>query len=218
MGAAELIAFSMSFSLLAGWRLYAAVLVTGLAMRLDILPLPEQLASLAVLGSPWVLVIAALGTAAEFLADKVAWVDSAWDGIHSLVRPAGGALLALAIVDPGEPVWQVVTLLLGGGSALVSHGAKASARAAVNLSPEPVSNVVVSSAEDVATTGALLLALLNPWIALALVALMLLAAVALVRAMRRFVRDLGAVFTPPAKPLPARPMAAPPADRPPASV
>jgi hypothetical protein len=204
MGAAELIAMAMSFSLLAGWRLYAAVLVAGLAMRFDILPLPEQLAGLSVLASPWVLAIAALGAAAEFLADKVAWVDSAWDGLHSLVRPAGGALLALAIVDPAEPLWQVVILLLGGGSALLSHGAKASARGAVNMSPEPVSNVVVSSAEDVATTGALLLALANPWIALALVALLLLAAVGLVLAMRRFVRDLGTIFTP-----------APPADRPP---
>ncbi len=206
MGAAELIAMAMSFSLLAGWRLYAAVLVAGLAMRFEILPLPEQLATLSVLGSPWVLAIAALGAIAEFLADKVAWVDSAWDSIHGLVRPAGGALLALAIVDPGEPVWQVVTLLMGGGSALLSHGAKASARAAVNLSPEPVSNVVVSSAEDVATTGALLLALANPWIALALVALLLLAAAGLVLAMRRLVRDLGEIFTPP-----------PPADRPPPS-
>lgn len=206
MGAAELIAMAMSFSLLAGWRLYAAVLVAGLAMRFNIVPLPEQLASLSALGSPWVLAIAAVGTLAEFLADKVAWIDSAWDGIHSFVRPAGGALLALAIVDPTEPVWQVATLLLGGGSALLSHGAKASARAAVNMSPEPVSNVVVSSAEDVATTGALLLALANPWIALALVALLLLAAVGLVLAMRRFVRDIGEIFT-----------ATPPADRPPPS-
>lgn len=204
MGAADLIAMAMSFSLLAGWRLYAAVLVAGLAIRFDILPLPDQLAGLSVLGNPLVMGIAALGAIAEFPADKVAWIDSAWDAIHSPVRPAGGALLALAIVDPAEPVWQVATLLLGGDSALLAHGAKASARAAVNLSPEPVSNVVVSSAEDVATTGALLLALANPWIALALVALPLLAAVGLVIAMRRFVRNLGSIFTP-----------APPADRPP---
>lgn len=117
MGAADLIVMAMSFSLLAGWRLYAAVLVAGPAMRFDILPLPDQLAGLSVLGNPWVMGIAALGAIAECPADKVAWVDSAWDAIHSLVRPAGGALLALAIVDPGEPVWQVATLLLGAAGA-----------------------------------------------------------------------------------------------------
>ncbi|MGL6044655.1 MAG: DUF4126 domain-containing protein [Sandaracinobacteroides sp.] len=196
MGATEIIALAASFSLLAGWRLYAAVLVAGLAMRFQLLPLPEQLASLQVLGNPWVIAAAALGAVAEFLADKIAWVDSAWDGIHSVIRPIGGALLALAIVDPGEPTWQVVTLLLGGGSALLSHGAKASARAAVNMSPEPVSNVVMSSVEDVATTGALVVALMNPFVALALVALLLLATIGVFFAFRRFVADIGSLLLP----------------------
>jgi hypothetical protein len=196
MGVTELIALAASFSLLAGWRLYAAVLVAGLAMRFDILPLPEHLATLKVLGSPWVLGVAALGAIAEFLADKIAWVDSAWDGIHTVVRPLGGALLALAIIDPGEPTWQVVTLLLGGGSALLTHGAKASARAAVNMSPEPVSNVVMSGAEDVATTTMLLVALANPWIALALVAAFLALTVGVFFAFRRFVKDIGSLFRP----------------------
>lgn len=200
MGATEILAMAMSFSLLAGWRLYAAVLVVGLAMRLDIIALPEQLASLAILGNPWVIGVAALGAIAEFFADKVALIDSAWDGIHTLIRPLGGAALALAIVDPGDPVWQVVTLLLGGGSALLSHGAKASARAAVNTSPEPVSNIAVSATEDVVTTGALLLALSNPWIALALIALLMLLAVGVVLAVRRFMKDVGSLFrrSPPA--------------------
>jgi hypothetical protein len=202
MGATEIIAMAASFSLLAGWRLYAAVLVAGLAMRFDVLPLPEQLATLQVLGSPWVIGAAALGAVAEFLADKIAWVDSAWDGIHTLIRPLGGALLALAIVDPGEPVWQLVTLLLGGGSALVSHGAKASARAAVNMSPEPVSNVVMSGAEDVGTTSALLVALANPLVALAIVGLMLALTVAVFLAFRRLAKDVGALFTPAPKPPP----------------
>jgi hypothetical protein len=195
MGAPELIALAASFSLLAGWRLYAALLVAGLAMRLDIIPLPAELASLQLLANPWVLAAAALGTAAEFLADKIAWVDSAWDGIHSLVRPLGGALLALAIVDPTDPSWQIVALLLGGGSALLTHGAKASARAAVNMSPEPVSNIAMSATEDVATTSALLIALANPFVALALIALLLAATVGLVLAVRRFARDVGSLFS-----------------------
>lgn len=196
MGPAELIAMAASFSLLAGWRLYAAVLVAGIAMQFDIIPLPEHLASLRLLGNPWVLGAAALGTIAEFLADKVAWVDTAWDSVHSLIRPVGGALLALAIVDPAQPVWQIVALLLGGGSALLTHGAKAGTRAAVNASPEPVSNVVLSSTEDVATTTALLVALANPWIALGLVLLLLAATVGLFFAMRRFLRDMGELLRP----------------------
>lgn len=195
MGVTEIIAMAASFSLLAGWRLYAAVLVAGLAMRFNVLPLPEQLGSLAILGNPWIIGAASVGAIAEFLADKVAWVDSAWDGIHTLVRPLGGALLALAIIDPGEPVWQVVTLLLGGGSALLSHGAKASARAAVNMSPEPVSNVVMSSAEDVATTSALLIALANPVVALVIVLLLLALTLGVFLAFRRFVKDVGSIFT-----------------------
>lgn len=194
MGATELIAMAASFSLLAGWRLYATVLVAGLAMRFDMLPLPEHLDQLKLLGNPWVLGAAALGALAEFLADKIAWVDSAWDGLHALIRPLGGALLALAIIDPSEPLWQVVTLLLGGGSALAAHGAKASARTAVNMSPEPVSNVVVSGTEDVLTTGALLLAVANPFVALGVVLLMLLAAVGLFLAFRQFLKDVGAFF------------------------
>ncbi len=196
MGATELIALAASFSLLAGWRLYAAVLVAGVAMRFDIIPLPEHLASLSVLGNPWVLAAAALGAMAEFLADKIAWVDSAWDTVHTLVRPLGGALLALAILDPADTHWQVITLLLGGGSALLTHGAKATTRAAVNASPEPVSNVVMSSAEDIATTSTLLIALANPWIALALTTLLLAGTIAILLAFRRFARDVTSLFRP----------------------
>jgi hypothetical protein len=183
-----------SFSLLAGWRLYAAVLVAGLAMRFDLMPVPYHLESLQILANPWVLAAAAFGAVAEFLADKIAWVDSAWDGVHTIVRPAGGALLALAIVDPSEPLWQVLALLLGGGSALLTHGAKATTRAAVNASPEPVSNVVMSGAEDVATTTTLLVALASPWVALVLVALFLALTVAVFLAFRRFVQDVGSLF------------------------
>jgi hypothetical protein len=196
MGATELIALAASFSLLAGWRLYAAVLVAGVAMQFDIIPLPEHLAGLSVLGNPWVLAAAALGAIAEFFADKIAWVDSAWDTIHTLVRPLGGALLALAILDPADTRLQVITLLLGGGSALLTHGAKATTRAAVNASPEPVSNVVMSSAEDIAVTSTLLIALANPWIALALITLLLAATIAILLAFRRLARDVSSLFRP----------------------
>ncbi|MEL7198029.1 MAG: DUF4126 domain-containing protein [Pseudomonadota bacterium] len=158
MGIMEIIGIAGSVSLLSGWRLYLCVFATGLAMRLDALPVPEHLASLAVLENPWVMGIAALGALAEFFADKVMWLDSVWDTVHTLIRPVGGALLALAIVDPSDPATQVVAFLLGGGASFLAHGGKASARAVVNTSPEPVSNVVTSSAEDVATVGLLYVA------------------------------------------------------------
>ena len=107
------------------------------------------------LANPWVMGIAALAAVAEFFADKVMWLDSAWDAVHTFVRPVGGALLALAIVDPGDPATQAIAFLLGGGAALAAHGGKAGARAVVNASPEPFSNVVVSTAEDVASAGLL---------------------------------------------------------------
>ena len=131
-------------------------------MRLGWLDLPDKVASLDILANPWVLGAAGIGLIAEFLADKIAWFDSFWDAVHTAVRPVGGALLALAIVDPSDPKWQAVALLLGGSAALATHGAKAGARALVNTSPEPVSNIVVSTGEDIATTGLLALVLTNP--------------------------------------------------------
>ena len=166
MSAIEIIGLAASFSLLAGWRLYACVAIAGLAMQLDLIDAPTNMASLEVLANPWVIGVASVGAVAELLADKVMWLDSLWDGIHTVIRPLGGALLALAIVDASDPAWQVVVFLLGGGAALLSHGAKSGTRALVNTSPEPFSNIAVSTVEDVVTLGALWLALTHPAIAL----------------------------------------------------
>ena len=186
----EIIGLAGSASLLAGWRLYLVVLATGLAMRSGFVPLPEQLDGLQVLANPWVIGIAGFGALAEFFADKVAWLDSAWDTVHTLVRPVGGALLALAIVDPGDPAMQIVAFLLGGGGALVAHGGKAGARAAINTSPEPVSNVVASTAEDVATVGLLWFVYEYPWAATGVAAVLLALAIGLVLTLRKMIRRL----------------------------
>lgn len=172
MNAIELIALASSVSLLAGWRLYLVTFATGLAMKLGWVALPDSLIALDVLASNMVIGIAGFAALAEFFADKVAWVDSRWDGIHSFIRPIGGALLSLAIVDSADPAWQVGSFLLGGGAAFLAHAGKAGARTIVNASPEPFSNVVVSTGEDVATAGLLTLAISNP-IAAALVAAIL---------------------------------------------
>ena len=179
MGAVELIGVAASLSLLAGWRLYACILAAGLAMRLGLLHLPQQIHALDVLANPWVIGIAALGAVAELFADKVMWLDSLWDAVHTLIRPLGGALLASAVIDASDPTWQVVVFLLGGGAAFLSHGAKAGARAVVNTSPEPVSNVVASATEDVLSTGGLWLALTHPATAIVVAAMLLAAALAL---------------------------------------
>lgn len=173
MGIIELLGLAASVSLLSGWRLYLTVFATGLAMHSGYVDLPENLKMLDALANPWVIGVAGVGAVAEFFADKVAWLDSIWDGLNTLIRPLGGALLALAVVDAGDPVWQVIVFLLGGGAAFASHATKATTRAAVNTSPEPFSNVVLSTAEDVATGGLLALAFANP-IAAALIALVLL--------------------------------------------
>lgn len=190
MGAMEIIALAASFSLLSGWRLYFTLLVAGLAMRFDIIALPSHLQSLDILANPWVLGIAGAGFVAEFFADKIAWLDSAWDWAHTAIRPVGGALLALAIVDPGDPVWQIVTFLLGGGGALLSHGVKASTRKVVNASPEPMSNAIVSASEDVATAGLAALALSNPVVAAIIAIAMLVASIIALLALRRILRRL----------------------------
>ena len=190
MNAVQLIALASTVSLLAGWRLYLVTFAVGLAMRLGWIALPEQLHALDILANSWLIGIAGAGALAEFFADKVPWVDSAWDAVHSLVRPVGGALLSMAIIDGGDPAWQVGSLLLGGTAAFVAHAGKAGARTLINASPEPFSNVAVSTGEDVATAGLLALAIAHPVsaavIAVALVLLSVWLVLAARRALKRF--------------------------------
>ena len=190
LGIIEILGVAASVSLLAGWRLYLCVLATGIAMRSGYVPLPSNLESLQVLANPWIMGVAAFGAVAEFFADKVAWLDSVWDTIHTAIRPLGGALLALAIVNPQDPATQVIAFLLGGGGALLAHGGKAGARAVVNASPEPFSNIVVSTAEDVASAGLLALAYAYPAVAVGIAVVLLVLAVWLLVLARRVLRRL----------------------------
>lgn len=173
LGIIEILGIAGSVSLLSGWRLYLCVLATGLAMQFGALPLPAHLQSLQILANPWVMGAAGAAALLEFFADKVAWLDTVWDTIHTLIRPLGGALLALAVIDPADPATQAIAFLLGGGATLLAHGSKAGARAVVNTSPEPFTNVAVSTTEDLVTGGLLYLAFANPALA-GLVALGLL--------------------------------------------
>jgi hypothetical protein len=145
----DTLAIALGFATLAGVNLYLTALVTGLAIRFDLLALSDQYANLAVLGDTPVLAAAGLFFVLEFFADKIPWVDSLWDSIHTLIRPVGGGLLAISVLGELHPAMEVIIALLAGGTTLVAHTAKAGTRLAVNASPEPVSNIVVSTAEDV---------------------------------------------------------------------
>ena len=190
MGIVEIMGIAGSVSLLAGWRLYLCAFVIGLAMRFGWVEAPEHLASLGVLSNNWVLAVSATGMVAEFFADKIAWLDSLWDTVHTAIRPVGGALLALALVDASDPTWQVITLLLGGGASLLSHGAKAGTRAVVNASPEPFSNIAVSTGEDIVTGGLLALVIANPSAAIVVALLLTGAALFAILIVRRILKRL----------------------------
>ncbi len=168
MSALEILGMAASLSLLAGWRLYATVLAVGVALRFGWWQLPDHLTNLAVVSHTWVLVVAGIGFACEFFADKIPWLDSAWDTVHTFVRPVGGALLAFSLISPDDPKMQVIYFLLGGGMALLSHTTKAGTRLIVNQSPEPVSNVVLSAAEDATVAGTLWLIFTHPLVAFGL--------------------------------------------------
>jgi len=200
LGIVQILGIAASVSLLSGWRLYLCVLATGLAMHYGALPLPEHLAQLRVLASPWVMGAAGAAAFMEFFADKVPWLDSLWDTVHTLIRPVGGALLSLAIVDPSDPATQAIAFILGGGASLLTHAGKAGARAVVNASPEPFSNVVVSTAEDAATTGLLYLAYAHPAIAAVVAIVLVVLAIALLLLARRMFKLLWGSAQPRARP------------------
>ncbi|HKU77776.1 MAG TPA: DUF4126 domain-containing protein [Pyrinomonadaceae bacterium] len=140
------IAIAMGASWVSGINLYAAVATLGLLGRFAHLQLPGEL---EVLTSWWIIGIAAVLYVIEFVADKVPYVDSTWDVIHTFIRVPAGAVLAASAFGDFDRSIQVIALLLGGGLALSSHGTKAATRAMLNASPEPVSNWVASVAEDI---------------------------------------------------------------------
>ena len=140
------IAIAMGASWVSGINLYAAVATLGLLGRFSHLQLPGEL---QVLTSWWVIGIAVALYVVEFIADKVPYVDSTWDVIHTFIRVPAGAVLAASAFGDFDRSIQVIALLLGGGLALSSHGTKAATRAMLNASPEPVSNWIASITEDI---------------------------------------------------------------------
>lgn len=156
------LSIALGLATLAGLNLYLTALLTGLAIRFHWVVLSVEHQDLSVLSHPAVLVAAGLFVLLEFFSDKIPWVDSLWDTIHTLIRPVGGAFLAVQALGSTDPAFDVIIALLAGSATLVSHGFKTSSRLAVNASPEPVSNVAVSVAEDMVVVGGLTLMTVSP--------------------------------------------------------
>lgn len=171
----NLLGVALGLAALAGINLYLTVFVTGLAVNQHWITLAPQYQSLDVLAHPVIITIAGLLYFLEFFADKIPWIDSAWDAVHTVIRPIGGALLGIQVLGHSSPTFDVVVLLLAGGTSLVAHTAKATSRLVANASPEPFSNIGLSLAEDAAVFGGLALIHYNPLMALAVFAFALAA-------------------------------------------
>ena len=176
----------MGFSFAAGINLYATVAILGLAKRYGWVSLPEQF---QVFDNDIVIGVALLLYVIEFIADKIPWVDSLWDAVHTVVRPIGGAVIAVATLGDASPTVEGLVALLGGTLAAGTHLTKAGTRAAANTSPEPFSNWILSLTEDVFVLGLSALALKYPAAAavvvIACVAIMIFFAGWIYRALRR---------------------------------
>lgn len=170
----EWIGLAAGTSFAAGLNLYATVATLGILQRFGVATLPP---SLAVLSHPAVITVALILFVVEFVADKIPFFDNVWDAVHTFIRPPAAAILAYAAVAGIDDPWRVVAALVAGGVALTSHGTKASARAAVNTSPEPISNGVLSVTEDAIAIGLAWLAATHPVFTLILTAFLVVAAI-----------------------------------------
>ena len=176
------VSHALGFSLAAGVNLYATVAMLGLISRFGGVVLPERFDAF---NDDRVITLALVLYAVEFAADKVPWLDSAWDALHTAIRPLGGAIIAALSFGDVAPTTEVLLALLGGAVATGSHLTKASTRAVVNMSPEPVSNWFVSIAEDLFVVGLGVLTIQYPGAALVFVSALLVFVVCSIGAISR---------------------------------
>lgn len=164
----------MGLGLVSGLNLYATVLTVGLGIRLGLITLNPEMSGLAVLASPYVLIAAGVIYLVEFFADKIPWVDSVWDGVHTVIRPLGAAVIGATAIGAVEPQTAVIAALCAGVS-LSGHSVKAGTRLLANHSPEPFSNIALSVGEDVLVVIGSWLALRHPAIMVTVVMIFLIA-------------------------------------------
>jgi hypothetical protein len=185
MNPVETLGLALGAGFSSGLNLYATIATLGLLQRFGVIHLSP---SLQVLAHPWILGIAIALYAIEFLADKIPYVDTVWDAIHTLIRPPAAALLAYSAAGSAPAEWRWGAALLAGGVALTSHGTKASARAVVNTSPEPFSNWTLSFGEDVLAVWLTWMATVHPGATIVVVVLLTALAGFLLFHLFRFLR------------------------------
>jgi hypothetical protein len=194
MNPIETLGLALGAGFSSGLNLYATVATLGLLERFGVIHLPQ---SLHVLSHPVILVVAVVLYLVEFLADKIPYVDTVWDAIHTFIRPPAAALLAYSASGAAPTEWRWAAALLAGSVALASHGTKASARAAVNTTPEPFSNWALSFGEDVLAVWLTWMATVHPMattvIVIVLVAISLFLLFHLFRFARRALQRLFAI-------------------------
>jgi len=179
-----------------GINLYATVTVLGLLQKFGFAKLPGGLDAL---DNWWIIGIAAFLYAIEFFADKVPYLDSVWDVIHTFIRVPAGAVVAYAATNHLDPSITIIATLVGGSLALTSHGTKAAMRGIVNISPEPVSNWVLSITEDILAFAGVLLSVFAPVVILIVLAIFVGCFIWLfpkvIRAISKLFRSAFAVFS-----------------------
>jgi hypothetical protein len=180
-------ALIVASSFAAGLNVYATVLTLGVLARLHWVALPGGLEALQ---HWWVIVTSGVLFAAEFVADKIPGLDLIWNALHTFIRIPVAALLAFQASSHLSPGLQLLATATGAGIALAAHGSKTAVRAAVTPSPEPVSNIALSTGEDVAAIGLSWLVTVHPWLAAATAAVLLVFAVAAARWVVRMIRSM----------------------------
>jgi len=175
-----------------GVNLYLTVAGLGIAQRFNWIDLPGNM---EVISNPLIILLAIVLYGVEFFADKIPFVDSAWDSVHTFVRPLGGAALGYMAMANSGPVAQTAVALVSGSIAMDSHLTKATARVAINTSPEPVTNSVASVTEDVSVAGVLFLIVKHPIIAAIAVVLFILFSIWFLKKMFRFLRKVLQFFS-----------------------
>jgi hypothetical protein len=165
MGTVEALSLAMGSAWASGINLYATVAALGIAGRMDMIRLPAEL---QILTDPMVITVACVMYVIEFVADKVPYVDSGWDALHTFIRVPAGAILAARSLGDMNPALELAALMAGGSVALAAHATKATTRLAINTSPEPFSNSFASVAEDVAVFGSIWMIFNHPIVMLIL--------------------------------------------------
>jgi hypothetical protein len=193
MSLVSALGYTIPFAFASGLNVYATIAVLGLSSHFGLVSLPQQFRAF---DHPVVIGVALVMYLVEFVADKIPWFDSVWDALHTVIRPLGGAFVAVAALGDASPMATTLAALLGGSVAMTTHLTKTGARAAANTSPEPFSNWILSFSEDALAVGLTYGAIRHPDIALAIAVVLLIVIGAfsalIVRFVRRRFRRVGA--------------------------